>query len=465
MHHSRLVNSLLPLMLLGVSAAFSATDEPLGQHPESVMLPDEIRQSLEQNSRHLTPVSLTYTYELRSSLNKAESLQRLNLTHASKQDQIFAKHKYRFCHKDSKFRFTMWTPDDGFKSIAYDCSFDGEIACDLNNPAASGGPIAQFALNLNIPLVLVKQTVEQLSRKPPPLPIPAMLRERRRFYYTAAYATYNKHGLSWNTPAIESSVLGAMRDGAKLTSVETVQKDGHEYLRVELVRDNPLKRMALDIDIERLGRLRAFKDETTERQNELKALIEKQRQLPAMRKYVFYLDPAANYAVRTAEEWYEPDIILKRTECLELKRVPGRQVFLPWKCNVTLHEFPTVLAPAFKEDFLSEEWQILELGGDQIDDQQFVIDSTNVPGAIIQDGILARVERSPKPVIFTVPEQPEALQKVIADAVNDPRDVAIPLGFGSPLKKSISVQTVFLVGNAIVFVAIALYWALKRFSR
>lgn len=461
---SRLVAALVPLILFGISPVFPAANEPL-EPPRGRLLPDELARSLERNSGQYTPICLTYTYQLRSLLNAAESLQRLNLANASQQDQIFLKHKYRVCHNANKFRFTMWTLGDAFDTVAYESSFDGKTAYDINYPAASGGALAQLALNLKIPLVAVKQTVAQLKRKTPPAPIPAMLRERRKFYLTAACITYNKHGLNWNTPRIESPILAALRDGGSLVSVQAARKDGQEHIRVEIRCDNPLRQMALDVDLDRLEQNRAFKAETAERRIELKAIIEKQRKLPPFRTYVYYLDPKSNYAVRTAEEWYDPGILLKRTECLGLVRVPGRDVFLPTRCHTSLHEFPTMSASTVEGAFLSEEWELLDFRGDQIDDQQFVLDSTDVPGAIVQDGTLTRADNSSKPVIFTVPERPEALQRVIADAVNDPRDVAMPLGYESFGRSRSSAQAVFLIGNGVLLATLALYWLLRRLTQ
>ena len=94
--------------------------------------------------------------------------------------------------------------------------------------------------------------------------------------------------------------------------------------------------------------------------------------LPPDRTYIYYLNPAMNYAVRRAEERYDSTLLLA-TDNEQFEELAGRNIWLPHKS--TTHYYTAQMLPGkyFSEPILAETFEMTELSLKPVSDDQFVL--------------------------------------------------------------------------------------------
>ena len=134
------------------------------------------------------------------------------------------------------------------------------------------------------------------------------------------------------------------------------QLEGRALVRIDLEGENPIRASALAYDLDAHRRILLMQRESLDKQSsrmnaqqkqmllrsqqqleDSAKIIEARRQLPATRRYTFYLDPQLHYAVRRLDQYYGTDTLLSRSDCTQFEQIPGRACGCrkKWKPNCT----------------------------------------------------------------------------------------------------------------------------------
>jgi hypothetical protein len=421
-------------------------------------IPPAVQQALEENARQLSPISVTCTMRVTSSLSPAETLERLKLANSFRPDRFFSEHPSRIVWQDQKiyasFKFLSGEVGDNETTSLSESTFDGQVVSNssLYNPSkealarlkkmgGGAGPIARNITREPIAKVLQRQTfglgIGSVYFQPA---IGLLLESKSRGAVAGGGVDeYKSHA--------ESAVLNCLQNGWKLISVENTLRDSHRSVRIEMQGDNPIRSSAVAYDLDnyrqmvqrnraanekQLARLTPQQKEmilgSQRQQEERVRIIEEQRKLPAMRRYVFYLDPELHYAVRRFEQSYGPDTLLARSDCSHFEQIPGRQLWLPRRVETQLHEYYSVPETVFKDAFLTQILEVSAIDGSRVPEELFKLDYTE-PGTMVRDGTDPAAKSKDGYLSYTVPARPEELPGVIERARNGENMVQF---FGGP---------------------------------
>jgi hypothetical protein len=368
-------------------------------------------------------------------------LKRINLSNRDPQ-HFFSEVKYQVTWQDGRlYRLRQLPVLDANRNTVvkkFEDSFDGSILYNGNYSA-------------NMPM-LGKRLMSKIATAEPTAE-----------YLAAPYfgaAGYHIPLMSeWDHPQIESELTYFLRMGGELKSAEAVGGSGNRLLRVTLIVPNPEKALSNRIDIEKEAENLKLSRETPERQKELLANLRRQQTAPDKRRLVYDLDPERHYAVTHWEQWYEPSTLLRRGECSQFQQLPGRQVWLPKRCEVQYFEFPTVPKTYFRESFLSEVLEVSGFDTSSVPSDRFVLAYTE-PGTWVMDGTLPEAAKHRQGYIgYTIPAQIKDLDGIISRAKNGEQ---FSPGFASPPgTRRISWVAVFILANVFIACLIAFvcwYW-------
>lgn len=455
--------------------------QPAAAIAAGVTLPAEVREALEQNAQSLSPINLSYTCQLQSKLSEQETRERLKLSPADALSWTFKPTPYRTALQDQRFyaslellRRTVLRQKnvDGILEWSFDgtIQYRGEILADAEEPGHMTKRLKSRGRIGETPLHAISTP----------------------YFERFSGLSFRQNGEELTDLLAQSDVLRALQDGGQLQSVENVLLEDRPCLKIDMVVPNPTKRRAGAVDLEQLGsRTINYKDQdgkewqmeaqcTPAEQAELVENIVRQRNLPATKRVVYFLDPALHYAVRRREEWYEPDQLLRRCDCREFQQLSDRPLWLPRRCESEIHEFdrwyelyfdsPTrklqtsgELSFLFEDSFLSEVIEVSELSGMPAPDEQFVLNYTQ-PGMSITDDTLPVSEKASKgSVSYVVGKTPEETQQNIATALREER-----AGPAAALTKAPQSRIAFrwiLVANVLAALLIASFLFYRRFAK
>jgi hypothetical protein len=183
---------------------------------------------------------------------------------------------------------------------------------------------------------------------------------------------------------VRSQILMLLDEGAQLGEVNDTQLDGKKMTRLRLICDNPDRRDAEKIDLEKYAQMLRRTAETEEGQRDVIESIKKQRQLPEKLIHLYWLDPGCNYAVRRHERQYAGDILLGREDCTDFQKIPGRDLFLPRRITVEDYTADRNVGVYFKVPLVISVLELTEVKVEPLADQEFILDC-KVPGQMIID--------------------------------------------------------------------------------
>jgi len=429
--HAHLRLSLILAVLMACSRRVPGQAEPLS-------LPDHVRKALIANAEALTPIDVTWTEQFVSSLDETQTLRRLE--HDEHPSSFFFKATRRVALQNCMMYSYQEVPDvsTGSPAYVYEQAFDGKVH--------------YFGvIHSNQDRTLFKRYLPQLMQENP----------RYSFfdesYFDAAGYTLPRSAQEWAHQAVgaKSQPLFILSQGGTLESVEYIVVEGRKLLRISLLGVNPVKRAADSLDLEQVKRELEWSIDPPEKKKRLLSRILRRRALPAQRRYVYYLDPSLNYAVRLWEQWYAPDTLLRKCVCSDFQQLDERQIWLPRKCTVYYHEFSTVPGKFFKEAFLWEVFEVQTLRGKPIDRAQFVLDYKS-PGTLIKDGTIPEAKLADSGyVTYVVPANKEDLDAVVALAKQRAREGSS----ATPTRRTSAV--LLLVANFVGLLCVGL-WALWK---
>jgi RNA polymerase sigma factor (sigma-70 family) len=411
------------------------------QQTSELKLPAEVQRALEENARQLSPITVTCTSRIESRLSPVETFVRLQMNGAARPDRLFEEYACRVIWQDQQFytskRFHAGEIGDRKTMGVSEITFDGRVFAvgSIYEVPKEAAAIAQ---------ALVAQPGQNEKANGAPLggrlfnkePVAKALELQlgglcglggiNPYFCTEMGLVFqlDSHGIFSGGRVVEqklradSAILDSSARGGRLISVTNMPFEGKQCVRIELEVQNPVRRIAEAVDLEKERQNLKMSRETPKRQAELVQDIEDMRMLPAMRRYVYYLDPELHYAVRRCEQRYGPDTLLSRTDCSQFEQIPGRRLWLPRRVESQLHEYPTAPGIVFKDAFLTQILAVSAFDGSRVPDETFKLDYT-AAGTIVRDGTDPATAKTKDGFInYTVPARPEDLAGVIERARN-----------------------------------------------
>ena len=487
--------------VLAVTPPKKPAVEPPPPITSTTGLPPVVEQALRENARQLTPITVACTAQMSSRLPPTETFDRLKLNPFSRSDRFFSAIHGRIIWQDNKVYSSLKSPigsaGDKQATAQSDILYDGVSRVVLMG--SSYIPSTEFLDQQKKEGANIAPVIRNLTKEPL-----ANVVERLSTGRVAADMTYfqpaiglvlapspgsgpagSQHQQTLNP---SSAILAGLSNGWKLVSVGNTQLEGRSLVRIDLEGDNTIRScaMAFDLNAQRLNlqrqrenfekqlpRLTAQQKEmqlrSQKQQEDQVQLIEAQRQLPATRRYAFYLDPQLHYAVRRLDQSYGADTLLSRSDCTQFEQIPGRDLWLPKKVETQLHEFYSLPGTFLKDSFLSFTTTASSMSGDRISDDVFKLDYETVPGTIVRDGtVQAKSSKAGDGyVMYTVPSRHEDLPDVVARAASGENMVRFAGGpplAASPVAerfRSGALQTIVLC-NAGLLGALVTFVALRR---
>jgi RNA polymerase sigma factor (sigma-70 family) len=487
--------------------ALTPSKKPAAKPPAAITimsttgLPAVVEQALQENARQLTPISVTCVAQMSSRLPMTETFDRLKLNQFSRSEHFFAADEARIFWQGNKVyssvKASIGSAGDKEAFCQSDILYDGDSRIALmgsSNIQPKKILDEQRKNGVNLPPVFRNLTKEPL----------ATVIERLSSCCGAAAMTYFQAPVGLvlavssgsRSAGIQqqqtlnpgSAILSGLSNGWKLISVGNTELEGRPVVRIDLEGKNIIRANALAFDLDahrrslqeqranfekQLPRMNAQQKEMLRRSQEQQEnqgrLIEAQRQLPATRRYTFYLDPQLHYAVRRLDQSYGTETLLSRADCTQFQQIPGRDLWLPKKVETQLHEYYSAPGTFFKDAFLSFTTTVSSMSGDRIAPEVFKLDYESLPGTTVRDGTVQT--KSSKSgdgyVMYTVPSRHEDLPDVVARAASGQNMLRFPGGpplAASPVAerfRSGALQTIVLC-NAGLLGAVVAFVALRR---
>jgi RNA polymerase sigma factor (sigma-70 family) len=479
--------------------------------PQSVTsaLPAVVEQALKENARQLTPISISCSIQMKTTLSPNEMFDRLKVQGMNRSERFFVVHDSRVVWQGNKVRSSYTSPaginGDKESTSQSDIVYDGAAQVVLMgsafNPSkawlaqqkqsgANSGPMMRNLTKEPLAKMLERQSAGLIAADM------AYFHLATGFAMAASSNGGASGGQQQLTPS--SAVLAGLDQGWKLVSVQNTQLDGRPVVRIDLDGVNPIQISAVKFDLDahrkRVERQREdlekmsaklnaeqkemFTRQLAQQENMAKT-IEAQRKLPATRRYSFYLDPQLHYAVRRLDQSYGSDQLLVRSDCSDFQQIAGRNVWLPKKIESQMHEYFSAPDTVFKENFLSQTLSVSAMSGDRVSDDAFKLEYETTPGTIVRDGtVRAKSSKSGGLVLngagdsyvtYTVPTRAEDIKEVITRASAGENMVRFPGGpalaivpiadrFRSGALQTIVLWNAGLLGAVVAFIA----WRRRR---
>ncbi|CAN5493878.1 hypothetical protein BH09PLA1_BH09PLA1_36950 [soil metagenome] len=317
---------VLPLIfVLGVSVRCAfAQNEPATQ-PVSIPLPAAIEKALTRNAEQLGP-SITIAWKQRhgAHLSADEYAKVCKVMPAHADWAVNRQFDCRVTWQGAKFIQTrvdrLWATKKQRETDSLTYSFDGEdFYCweltapengDASYERVSGYSLANFPSN------------EHMG--------PWMTWSRGGVLESAGYRMPG--GIRDITGKVPTcSMVHALLDaGARLVSVNTVELDGRQLIRLCFVQEDPEHVAALKKDLEQYAEQLRGTAEPEESQRELVELMRRKQERKEELTHLYWLDPSLNYALRQSER-HLGGVLHTRTICDDFAKVPQRDLFFPRK--------------------------------------------------------------------------------------------------------------------------------------
>lgn len=454
----------------GLAAAVALQPDPQAptvNPPAAVSeLPAEVWQALDDNARQLSPISLSFTQQMKSTLPLEEAAERLNMgTLPPSEMRIFNKTPMRVVWQAPKIYHATRSPIDKADKpesvLEYEDSFDGAVHFQIFYHFDQAG--VSRGANLN------KQPIADWIGE-------QSIRDdwlKNLYLGRAAGMVLRWQRGAQTTPRVESELRAALGTGARIISVEQVPLTEREHLRIVLETVNPIKQFADKYDLEAVhngqGGFGSMKPEQRQR---LIDQITAQRGLPALQRMVFYLDPALHYAVRCSEERNPPTAegdpegtLLSRSDRSDFVQVGDRPLWLPKRCETEFHTFNTTPGKIFAEAFITEVLELGDLDTKAVPDEQFAL--TAAPGVLVLDWSHPAAKQTKQGyVTYKAPENAAELTAVIEKAIQTARAPAqsAPVA-AAPLempKKTSRWWPMFLLANGVLVAGVLAFLLLRR---
>jgi hypothetical protein len=314
-----------------------------------VDLPEEIRNALARNAAQLMPITVDWSSHVICVLTVEEVAKELKRDTHFADYVINTRRRYRLSWQDGKY-FSCYEEEpceskyqsDVAMSSVHESSFDGERF------------FGSSVYGSEKPRRVIRDTLAVRAARN------AEARYGNGHYFEEVGFIMPSRVIDLQQHApVRSKVLQALEEGGELIHVDEVEFQGRKLVRLRIISDNPVRRRAEKVDLEKA---RIELNHTVESEESKDGIIEGikfQRQLPEKCVDEFYLDPQLNYAMRRSEWKYEQIEGARIVDCEDFQSVVGRPFHLPTKCIesggswTTVHEVTQICVDPLPEERLS----------------------------------------------------------------------------------------------------------------
>lgn len=438
---------------VGVWLLAGAGDAPKTAAANSTALLAEVRQSLEQNEKLLSPITITFTKQIQTRLTEEETLKQLRC-YENESKLMFYKYPSRVCWQQPEIITRLELPPGlGFSKV-WEKFCNGKIQHSANDNGEKGN-------------VVFKDSILRVAET-----IPNSRFGAHSDYFRLAGFWTPENYREWTSPRVEPDLLHRLRSGGKVQSASQVELDGRQVVQVEIIAENPVRTRAEEVNLEKYrAQVQPYGPEKAQT---LIEAFERQRKVPAEKRFTYFLDPAMGYATVKWQESYESGKPVVECICSDFERIGERALWLPRKCECRYREWirrihVDVNYPVFpfEDDFLSEVVEVSEINAAPVESEKLLM-AYFTPGSKIIDSTLPKAAQVPGgSITYKVPEKVDDLPAAIATAekegkVNQPLNPQ-PLA-AAPKRKSTVLWIV--AGNAALLLLAGLYlWRRQRAGR
>lgn len=361
-----------------------------------VAIPGEIEAALRGAAGSLEPITLTWSRMRQTSRPIEEVCSIVHISPAfAEQSGFFSSERVKYLWKEGKaYCFVnnsgrnrrdgngeRWDP---MMEWEQEISFDGTKY--YNGDGTEGAVARHESPNLRI-WTMGKFAVRKDAQKT--LMFPRYFHEAG-FKLPQSIAEFSVSG----GPRAKSSLLWLVECGARISSVAETTLDGRKVGRIELDGST------------RLAAALNYKDDVMNREQ---------------CKYVFYLDPSLNFAVRRREELSKSGKSGVICECRDFVRLAEGSTWIPQACRVDYYTH-AVLKDAdrfFDTPLYTDVFTVLEVSKAAIPDERFVLNYDHVPGSLVMDDSLPGAGHLDRGVLYRVPASPDQLEPAITTAIDN----------------------------------------------
>ena len=318
-----------------------------------------------RNAALIAPITIRWTDRSRS-MSEIEELARSINADNERADRMFNAHRnYRVTFQDGKYRASNEEVPREPREVPRlnEAAFDGEFTYGGTVAPPEEGqvqtmylktPLANYTAKDMEGQYLSTDVFEAMSIR-----LPVRLGDLKK-------------------SPVQSEILHMLDHGATLRGVDDVQLDGRNLARLRILADDPERARAEGADFDAVRQELA--GATTEAEiNRAIEEIKRDRQLPPKRLFVFYLDPALNYAVRRREEFWDETTPLSRTTNDGFEKLGDRDVFILRRSLFESYNRKPVPAGNVATPVQTRTTEVTQVSGDPKPPETFAL-AYNQPG-------------------------------------------------------------------------------------
>jgi hypothetical protein len=354
-------------LLLGAGAA---STQP------AVQLTDEIRRALETNARQLGPITVAWIFRSQCSMTAERAQQALKTADWMADFFVNGMAEYRMSWQEGKYlgwyRAGVWATKRNPGLDERDYGFDGGI---LYIGSKFDAPDGESGATLSKVSTVVLQAEGHSDD--------ARFASDEFFDAAGLRLPITLGDIKGNHP-VRSTILDLLSKGA-LRRLEVMELEGRRVVELSIVIDDPDRRRAENSDSEKV--FNELREKTIDSDDYIRAIADAvllRRKLPKERRYIFYLDPQLNYAVRRSEQRYEDGTLLRRTTCDDFQKLAGRDLYLPMRITDEQYTSPNVPTTFFKEPVVTQVMEVSQIKLEALPKERFALSYTT-PGTHIYE--------------------------------------------------------------------------------
>jgi RNA polymerase sigma factor (sigma-70 family) len=394
--------------------------------PLTTSLPPELERAVRENELSLDPITVFWTYQNYAEVPTTQPAVtlRANPSHFVRRDDVLYWQGGRIYKRTQSI-------DQGVNEVSY----DGRVWYLCNTYP-------------NQPPRLSKELLTSMNRPAKPIFRQTWLNDDY-FVKAGLRALSSTEELAAGHAVAE--IIALIEGGGQIVSVENINRNQTSVIKVHVLADNDLRKFADQTTRPEIMRMTAGM--TAASAKRFVEDWEAEKKLPLKTDFLFYFDPAKNYAVVGREERYGAQI-LSITTNEGFRQVPGRRVWLQGKSVTIKYTFPNDPPMMSDHPLWRHEIELKELKVDPVRPEQFVVDY-HTPGTHVTDST------SPgNAVSYTVKATREGIVKV------GPPPGPDPLAHATPADQPADHRPVMIISiAAIAAVPVAVLLWLRRTNR
>ena len=319
-----------------------------------------------RNAALIAPITIRWTDRSRS-MTELEELARSINADNERADRMFNAHRnYRVTFQDGKYRASNQDEPREPREVPRlnESAFDGEFTYGGTVAPPEDGQVQ--TMYLKTPLANYK-----------PIELEGQYLSTDVFEAMSIRLPVRLADLKAKSP-VQSEILHMLDHGARLVGVDDVQLDGRKLDRLRILADDPERARAEGADLDAVRQELAGATTDAEINRAIEE-IKRNRQLPPKRLFVFYLDPALNYAVRRRDEFWDETTPLSRTTNDGFEKLGDRDVFILRRSLFESYNRKPIPAGKVATPVQTRTMEVTQVSGDPKPPETFAL-AYNQPG-------------------------------------------------------------------------------------